>query len=737
MGPQGDFMPGNPLSIENRLYKSAETYQSSMSSDAFAKQEYPAMKLTEFIRAHMEEILQVWDYDAEAILPHPDLSREELRDHVEQILQGIVVELERPATGHDRSSLFNPDHPDSVASARIHGIERHNLGADIVHVTSEFGALRLTVAQLWLNSLKTVEPSDIEDLNRFNSQIDKALTQSVKRYAIEKQKQGRLFETMLSSLPDPCYILNLDGTFIYANKAMAELCDLPAEQIRGRRFSEMPLPAQYNGKDQLEKVIHRKEQRRGEVEVQSARGHNRFFEYVYAPVIDDKGKVEAVSGIGHDITLRKQSEAKIWRHANYDLVTNVPNRRLFQDRLDQHTAHSERTGDPFALLFIDLDDFKAINDRLGHDAGDELLMDVARRLSGCVRHSDTVARMGGDEFTVLLLDTGNLDFIKDIARNILAELERPFRLGDDEVKVSGSIGITLFPEDGYSAQQLLNNADQAMYLAKQSGRNQVCFYNQIMGHARDARQQMVSELRLAPEKHQLELYYQPIVELSSNHIVKAEALLRWHHPERGLLTPEKFLGLAEETGLMGALEHWVFAEAAANTSRWSSMAGLAFQISVNTSPLQFTRGSHNEFRDTDLECFARCGASVILEMPESVFLQGMTNLGERFSELQKAGVQLALDDFGSGYSSLAYLQRFNVNYLKLDPSFVQDNQIDSGGQTIAESIIAMAHKLGIQVIAKGVETEEQKNWLKDAGCDFAQGHYFSPPLSAEKFSELL
>jgi len=695
------------------------------------------MKLTEFIRTHMEEILRVWDYDAEAILPNPDLSREELRDHVEQILLGIVVELERPATGHDRSSAFHPDHPDSRAYARTHGMERHNLGADIVHVTSEFGALRQTVAQLWQNSMKTIEPSDIEDLNRFNSEIDKALAQSVQRYALEKQKQGRLFETMLSSLPDPCYILDLNGTFIYANKAMGELCDLSAEQIRGKRFSELPLPAHYNGKQQLDKVISRREQSRGEVEVQSGRGHNRFFEYVYAPVIDDKGRVEAVSGIGHDITLRKQTEAKIWRHANYDLLTNVPNRRLFRDRLDQHAAHSERTGDPFALLFIDLDEFKAINDRMGHDAGDELLIDVSKRLCGCVRQSDTVARMGGDEFTILLLDTGNVEYIKDIARDILTELDRPFRLGDDEVKVSASIGITMFPEDGHSAEQLLNTADQAMYLAKHSGRNQVCFYNQIMKHARDARQQLVAELRQASEKHQLELYYQPIVELASNRIVKAEALLRWQHPEHGLMTPEKFLGLAEETGLMGALEHWVFVEAATNVRRWTTLTHRPFQVSVNASPMQFTNGAQDEFREADLAALARSGATVILEMPESVFQQSRKNLDERFSELQKAGVQIALEDFGAGYSSLAYLKLFDVNFLKISPSFVNDVTSGSGGKTIIESIIAMAHKLGIQVIAKGVETEEQRDWLKEASCDFAQGHYFSEPLPAEKFSELL
>ena len=695
------------------------------------------MKLSDFIRTHMEVILQVWDHDAETILYKAQLSQEELRDHVKQILLGIVVELERPETGHQRSTLFNPTHPDSTFSARIHGMERHNLGADIVHVTSEFGALRSTVSQLWLNSLVTVEPVDIEELNRFNSQIDEAMTQSVQRYAQEKQKQGRLFETMLSSLPDPCYILDLDGTFIYANKAMAKLCDLPTEEIRGKYFCEMPLPAHYNNKKQLENVIRRKEQSRGEVEVRSAQGNPRAFEYLYAPVVDDKGRVEAISGISHDVTFRKQSEAKTWRHANYDLLTNVPNRRLFLDRLDQHAAHSDRTGDPFALLFIDLDNFKPINDRLGHDAGDVLLKAVASRLSECVRQSDTVARMGGDEFTVLLLDTGNLDYIKDIARHILAELAQPFHVANEEVKVSSSIGITLFPEDGRSTQQLVNNADQAMYLAKHSGRNQICFYKEIMGHARAARHQLIDELRQAPEKQQLELHYQPIVELASNRIVKAEALLRWQHPERGLLAPEKFLGLAEESGLMGTVERWVFAQAAASTKHWSSLTQSSFQISINTSPLQFNHSTQDGSWDTYLETFAQSSGAVVLEMPESIFLQSVRNLGERFSELQEAGVQLALDDFGTGYSSLAYLKRYSVDFLKIDPSFVHSDKMESGGQTIAESIIAMAHKLGIQVIAKGVETEEEKEWLTDAGCDFAQGHYFFPPLPAQRLGELI
>lgn len=695
------------------------------------------MKLTEFIRTHLEEILRVWDHDAKAILPNPYLSREDIRDHAEQILLSIVTELERPPIGHDRSSPFYAEHDDDGASARTHGVERHNMGADIVHVTREFAALRLTVAQLWQNAMSSMDPADLEELNRFNTEIDKALAQSVEHYALEKQKQSRLFETMLSSLPDPCYILSLDGTFIYANKAMADLCDLPADQIKGKRFSRMPLPAHYNDTQELEKVISRKQQSRGEVEVTSTRGHSRVFEYVYAPVIDDRGRVEAISGISHDITLRKKTEAKIWRHANYDLLTNVPNRRLFRDRLDQHAAHSGRTGDPFALLFIDLDGFKSVNDRLGHDAGDELLVEVAKRLCECIRQTDTVARMGGDEFTILLLDTGNVDFIKDIARSILNELDRPFRLGDDEVKVSASIGVTLFPEDGQSAQQLLNTADQAMYLAKHSGRNQVCFYNQIMGHARDARHQLVSELRHAPDNSQLELYYQPIVELANNRIEKAEVLLRWHHPEHGMMTPDRFLGLAEQTGLMGALDHWVFAEAAESIERWASVTNLPFQISINRSPQIFTNGPNDEFLEDNLNALERSGDRVIVEIPEAVFLQARNTLEEPFSALHKSGVQLAVDDFGTGHSSPACLKRFRVNFLKIDSSLVQDLSNDSADKTIVESMIAMAHALGIQVIAKGVETSGQRDWLREAGCDFAQGHFFSEPLPAEQFGQLL
>jgi diguanylate cyclase (GGDEF)-like protein/PAS domain S-box-containing protein len=695
------------------------------------------MRLAEFIRAHTEHILRIWEFDAKHILPVERLSRAELRDHIGEILLGITVTLERPPDEEGRLPDFCPYNPDSGDSARIHGSERHDLGADIVHVAAEFRALRRTVIELWVQFNGDIDKDGMRELIRFDNEIDLALAQSIENYAHKKQRQGRRFETMLSSLPDPCYVLNPDGTFLYANAAMAELCQVPAEEIVGRSFSEMPIPSQYNGENKLEDVIRFRERRESEVKLESPSGKTRYFECLYAPVLDEHGKLEAVSGIAHDVTQRKESEARIWRHANYDLLTGLPNRRLFMDRLNQHAAHSDRTGDPFALLFIDLDHFKAINDRLGHEAGDALLKEIAGRVSACVRQTDTVARIGGDEFTVLLLDTGDRQLIEGIADNILAELNRPFQLGENEAGISCSIGITLFPGDAGTAQQLLSDADQAMYLAKHSGRNRVCYFTDIMKTARSERQQMLNDLRQAPANGQLRLYYQPIVDLASDRIVKAEALLRWQHPEQGLKLPNEFMTLAEESGVMCELEHWVFSEAAQQSARWSAFTDGQFQLTINSSPLQFTRNTNGKPWEAHLDAFSRSDNGFVIELTENVFLNDSEQLERNFSELRDAGVQLALDDFGTGYSSLAYLKRFHVNYLKIDQSFVRENGPGSSSDTIAETIIMMAHKLGLQVVAEGVETEQQKDWLKATGCDFAQGFYFSRPLPAPEFEQLL
>ncbi|WP_150911487.1 putative bifunctional diguanylate cyclase/phosphodiesterase [Marinobacter halotolerans] len=695
------------------------------------------MRLAEFIRAHTEHILRIWEFDAKHILPAERLSRDELRDHIEEILLGITVTLEQSPDEEGRPPDFCPYNPESSNSARVHGSERHDLGADIVHVAAEFRALRHTVIELWVQFNGDIDKEGVRELIRFDHEIDLALAQSIENYVHRKERQGRRLEAMLSSLPDPCYVLNPDGTFLYANNAMAELCQVSPEEIVGRSCSEMPLPSQYNGETKLKDVIRFREQRESEVKMQSPAGETRYFECLYAPVLDEQGEVEAVSGIAHDVTLRKESETRIWRHANYDLLTRLPNRRLFMDRLSQHAAHSDRTGDPFALLFIDLDHFKTINDTLGHEAGDALLKVIAERVSACVRQTDTVARIGGDEFTVLLLDTGDRELIEAIADNILGELKRPFQLGEEKVTISGSIGITLFPGDAGTAQQLLSDADQAMYLAKHSGRNRVCYFTEIMKSARTERQQLINDLREAPLKEQLRLFYQPIVDLASGRIVKAEALLRWQHPEHGLKLPDEFLALAEETGLMSALEHWVFSEAANQSARWVELMEGEFQLSINSSPVQFVRNSHSKAWQAHLETFSRSKGGFVIELTENVFLSDSEQLDKSFSELAAAGVQLALDDFGTGYSSLEYLKRFNVNYLKIDQSFVREDGPRSSSGTIAETIIMMAHKLGLEVVAEGVETQEQMEWLKAVDCDFAQGFFFSQPMPAPEFEQLL
>lgn len=696
------------------------------------------MRLAEFIRTNRDEILKIWEQDAEEIIPHQHrLTGAEVRDHVGQILLRIAGEVEKGDAEVQRVINIDDDHPDKEIPAQLHGVERHDLGIDIVHVATEFSAMRTAVVQLWTRNNAPTDPVDLHDLVRFHKEVDRALAQSIDQYAQRKEKQGRLFETMLSSLPDPCCILSLEGRFIYANKAMAELCALPHDDVIGRKFYELPLPANYNGKDQLRGVIQDKQQREGEVEIEVLEGEKRWFEYVYVPALDENNEVEAISGIAHDVTERKQSEAEIWHHANFDILTNLPNRRLFRDRLEQHSAHSARTGDPFALMFIDLDRFKEINDTLGHDAGDKLLQNVALRINACVRQSDTVARIGGDEFTVILLDAGGMDVIENIAGAILEELKKPFQLGDEEVIISGSIGITLFPEDATTPQRLLSNADQAMYVAKSSGRNQLCLYTDVMQRSRSDRQLMISELRAAPATEQLRLYYQPIIDLTDGRIAKAEVLLRWQHPRRGLLLPADFLGLAEETGIMCALENWVFAEAALFSDHWSTLAGKeAFQITINTSPTQFMHSDSKPW-EAHLKTFAKSGTEIAVELTENVFLHDSKNLSERFAQLQGAGIQLALDDFGTGYSSLAYLKRFDINYLKIDQSFVRGNDPDSSAQTIAETIIVMAHKLGLKVVAEGVETAAQRDWLVAAGCDYAQGYYFSRPLPADGFGKLL
>ncbi|SFV03973.1 EAL domain-containing protein [Pseudoduganella namucuonensis] len=438
-----------------------------------------------------------------------------------------------------------------------------------------------------------------------------------------------------------------------------------------------------------------------------------------------------------DITEKKQSEALIWQQANFDALTQLPNRRMFHNRLEQAIVKSRRDGNRVAILFIDLDHFKEVNDTLGHHQGDILLIDAARRIGGCVRESDTVARLGGDEFTVILGELADIGRVETIAQNIIDALRAPFALGQEQAFVSASIGITLYPDDAGSVDDLLKHADQAMYAAKDAGRNRFSYFTPALQVAALNRMRLTNDLRGAVKGGQLELYFQPIVHLRTGRIHKAEALIRWRHPLRGLVSPLEFVPLAEASGLIVEIGEWVFQESAHWIKRWRSEIHPAFQVSVNQSPLEFQREGGYEHWLRLLGELGLPGQSMVIEITEGLLLDASNAVTDQLLRLRDGGIQVALDDFGTGYSSLSYLKKFDIDYLKIDRSFTRNLAPDSSDMALSDAIIVMAHKLGLRVIAEGVETPEQRDLLAAAGCDYGQGYLFARPMPAAEFDVLL
>ena len=439
-----------------------------------------------------------------------------------------------------------------------------------------------------------------------------------------------------------------------------------------------------------------------------------------------------------DITRKKESEELIWRQANFDALTGLPNRSMFSERLEQEVNKTRHAGQSLALMFIDLDYFKVINDTLGHDVGDTLLKEAAQRLNSCVRTTDTVARLGGDEFTVIIAGLDDRNNVDLIAQDIVLKLAEPFHLGDETAYVSASIGITFYPEDAAAIDVLLKNADQAMYVSKSHGRNRYSYFTPSMHDASHARLRMINHLHGALAADQFTVHYQPIVELATGTIHKAEALIRWQHPEHGLVSPAEFIPIAEETGLIKDIGDWVFREAARQVAQWRESHHAEFQISVNKSPVQFHDGARTlSTWPSYLQSLGLPGKSIAVEITEGLLLEENTTVIDRLIEFRDLGIQVALDDFGTGYSSLSYLKNFHIDYIKIDQSFVRNLAPGSEDTALCEAIIVMGHKLGLKVIAEGVETMEQRDLLAAAGCDYGQGYLFSHPLPPEEFEALL
>lgn len=451
---------------------------------------------------------------------------------------------------------------------------------------------------------------------------------------------------------------------------------------------------------------------------------------------DDRGNVLRRVAMFSDITKHKQAEEKIWVQANFDHLTDLPNRRLFHDRLAQEIRRAQRNDRRLAVLFVDLDRFREINEAHGHDAGDILLVEAAERIGGCMRESDTLARFSGDEFVALLPGVDNPASVERVAQNVLLALAEPFVVGRDLTYLSGSIGIALFPDDAAGVDELMKHVDQALNAAKASGSNSYRWYTPHMQAAAEMRRHLLRDLRNALSAGQFEVHYQPIVEAATGRVVKAEALLRWRHPEQGMISPAVFIPLAEEIGVIVEIGDWVFRTVARQVRAWCGGAR-RLQVSVNKSPRQFVVGNSHEvwvdyLREIDLppEC-------MVIEITEGLLLDARPEVGEKLQQFRGAGIQIAIDDFGTGYSALSYLQKFDVDYLKIDKSFV-DRLVDSANtRALADAMVAMAHKLGLKVIAEGVETVAQRDLLAAFGCDYIQGWYYGKAMPAEDFGRLL
>ena len=474
----------------------------------------------------------------------------------------------------------------------------------------------------------------------------------------------------------------------------------------------------------------------GEIRNKRKSGEIYIEEIVINTIFDNFGRPQRRVALFSDITHRKQTEEQIWQQANFDPLTGLPNRSLFRERMGGEIKKAQRTKRRFAVLFIDLDRFKEVNDTLGHEIGDELLQQAAQRLLACVRSTDTVARLGGDEFTVILEDLDSVESPERVVKQLVEQLSLPFTLQHEQVYVSASIGVTLYPDDAQTLTQLLKNADQAMYAAKNSGRNCYSFFTPSMQANLIARAAMMHDLRSALGKQEFKLVYQPIVELTSGKVYKAEALIRWQHPERGLVSPAVFVPLAEDSGLINDIGDWVFHTAAQQVAMWRQSLHPEFQISINKSPIQFLDVNHQpadwilHLHNTGLP-----GQAIVVEITEGLLLEASEKTAEHLLVFRDAGVQVAIDDFGTGYSALSYLNKFDIDYLKIDQSFVRNLNAESSDFVLCEAIIVMAHKLGLKVIAEGVETDMQRDLLASINCDFGQGYLFARPMSAEDFTE--
>jgi len=559
-------------------------------------------------------------------------------------------------------------------------------------------------------------------------QMEEALRQSEERY-----------RTILESMQEGYFEVDLAGNFTFFNDSMYRILGYPQEEMMG--MNNRQLTDKENAKilfQTFNEVYKTGEPTKGfDWQIIRKDGTKRFIEASVSLQKDSSGKSIGFRGITRDVTERKRTEEKIQYMATHDALTGLPNRLMFSQLLNHAIQAARRYQRQFAVLFIDLDRFKIINDTLGHEAGDQLLQEIAARLKQTLRTVDVVARLGGDEFVILIEELSDLSQVETVAGKILSAIIKPVNLMNEECRVTASIGISVFPKDAEDEQSLMKNADMAMYLAKEKGKNNYQFYSEDIQSKSIERLLIETNLRCALERNELSLHYQAKVDFKTNAITGVEALLRWQNPYLGSVTPTQFIPVAEETGLIVSIGRWVLRTACAQNAAWQQQGLPAVCMAVNLSPRQLTDDNLIDDIRTALKDSGMAPNLLELEITESMVMHNPARIIAVLTKIKNMGVRLAIDDFGTGHLSLAQIKHFHVDTLKVDGSFIRNIPQDAEDKAITEAIIALGKPLSLTVVAEGVETVDQLDFLREHSCDEMQGYYFSKPIVPEQFADLL
>jgi diguanylate cyclase (GGDEF)-like protein/PAS domain S-box-containing protein len=591
--------------------------------------------------------------------------------------------------------------------------------------------------------LKTVE----------NALQQRMLAQDNARIASKLENSEKMYRYLVDSSPDIIYTLNHEGKFTFVNDRAQQLLGFTREELIGKHYSIL-----VHDEDQEraryvfnERRVDERASRNVELRLKcnTGNGVERTFNNTLMTIslnaigmhVPDQNVKQreffGTYGVARDITDRKRAEEVISYQAYHDILTDLPNRMLFKDRLGLAVIQAKRKLTELAVMFVDLDRFKLVNDTLGHVKGDELLQQVALRLKDCLRRGDTLARQGGDEFTIVLPELRDRQDAKAIADKFLECLHKPFDLDGHEVHISASIGIAIYPSDGESIDELLRHADIAMYQVKALGKNGHSFYHNSMLDVSHQKIALEQSLRKALEQNELEMYYQPQVDVATGRIIGAEGLMRWNHPQRGLLSAGEFLPFAEDNGLMLPISDWMLGALCRDLLLWNAAGGDAIRLSLNLSPQYLDRGDFFEKMRGALTRYGISPAQIEVEITENICIRNPQYAIEQLNKLCQLGVSVAIDDFGTGYSSLSYLHRFPIHTIKIDQSFVKEIHDEQGHYPVILAIISIARGLGLHLVAEGVETDVQARYLEANGCTTMQGYLYHRPISLSHFIHVL